>query len=39
MQPLTVISVIPDIIQHYADCIVRAEHEIYFATNFWEASE
>ncbi|ORX36040.1 hypothetical protein BD324DRAFT_629933 [Kockovaella imperatae] len=35
---LSIISVIPDIIQHYADVIVRAEHEIILATNFWEAS-
>ncbi|KAL7424757.1 hypothetical protein Q5752_000441 [Cryptotrichosporon argae] len=36
--PLTIISVIPDIIQHHADLIVRAEHEVFLATNFWEAS-
>ncbi|WVQ85655.1 hypothetical protein IAT38_007821 [Cryptococcus sp. DSM 104549] len=36
--PLTIISVIPDIIQHHADVIVRAEHEIFLATNYWEAS-
>ncbi|GAA5874162.1 hypothetical protein JCM1840_000371 [Sporobolomyces johnsonii] len=36
--PLSIISVIPDIIQHYCDVIVRAEKEIIFATNFWEAS-
>ncbi|GAA5960569.1 hypothetical protein JCM21900_002846 [Sporobolomyces salmonicolor] len=36
--PLSIISVIPDIIQHYCDVIVRAKKEIIFATNFWEAS-
>ncbi|KIM79061.1 hypothetical protein PILCRDRAFT_823914 [Piloderma croceum F 1598] len=37
--PLSIISVIPDIIRHYADCIVQAEKEIFLATsNFWEAS-
>ncbi|KAI0930893.1 hypothetical protein AcV7_004955 [Taiwanofungus camphoratus] len=37
--PLTIISVIPDIIQHHYDCIVRAEHEVFLATNFWQASK
>lgn len=36
--PFTIISVIPDIIAHHADLITRAEHEIFLATNFWEAS-
>lgn len=36
--PLSIISVIPDIMRHYADCIVRAEKEVFFATNYWEAS-
>lgn len=39
MIPLSIISPIPTIIGHYADCIVRAEREIYFATNFWESSD
>ncbi|KAF7968391.1 hypothetical protein HWV62_30667 [Athelia sp. TMB] len=30
--PLSIISVIPDIIRHYADCIVAAEKEIFLAT-------
>lgn len=30
---------IPDIIQHHYDCIVRAEHEVFLATNFWQASK
>jgi hypothetical protein len=29
---------IPDIIQHHYDCIVRAESEVFLATNFWQAS-
>lgn len=29
---------IPDIIQHHYDCIIRAEHEVFLATNYWEAS-
>ncbi|KAI5477424.1 hypothetical protein MNV49_006416 [Pseudohyphozyma bogoriensis] len=37
--PLSIVSVIPDIIDHMADVIVRAKHEIFFATNFWEASD
>ncbi|KAG9315842.1 hypothetical protein JVU11DRAFT_3491 [Chiua virens] len=36
---LSIISVIPDIMQHYHDCIVNAEHEVFLATNYWEASK
>jgi hypothetical protein len=36
--PLSIISVIPDIMRHYANLIVRAEAEIILATNYWEAS-
>ncbi|KAF8901340.1 hypothetical protein CPB84DRAFT_1708437 [Gymnopilus junonius] len=36
--PLSIISVIPDIMRHYADCIVRAEKEVFFATSNWENS-
>ena len=36
--PLSIVSVIPDIMRHYADLIVRAETEILFATNYWEQS-
>ena len=35
---LSIVSVIPDIIQHYCDVIVNAQEEIIFATNYWEAS-
>ncbi|KAK6335144.1 hypothetical protein TWF718_010582 [Orbilia javanica] len=36
--PLTIISVIPDIMRHYANLIVKAESSIILATNFWAAS-
>lgn len=36
---LSIISVIPDIIQHHYDCIVRAESEVFLATNFWQSSK
>jgi len=36
--PLTIISVIPDIIHHHAVLITRAQTEIFLATNYWEAS-
>jgi phosphatidylserine/phosphatidylglycerophosphate/cardiolipin synthase-like enzyme len=37
--PLTIISTIPDIMQHYYHCIIHAEKEVLLATNFWEKSE
>lgn len=37
--PLTIISTIPDIMQHYYHCIVHAKKEVLLATNFWEKSE
>ncbi|WVQ79652.1 hypothetical protein IAT38_001752 [Cryptococcus sp. DSM 104549] len=36
--PLSVISLIPDIMQHYRDVIVRAEKEVFLATNYWQPS-
>ncbi|KAI0175814.1 hypothetical protein GGR52DRAFT_589583 [Hypoxylon sp. FL1284] len=36
--PLTIISVIPDIVRHMSNLIVRAEKEVYLATNFWQNS-
>ncbi|KUI56836.1 hypothetical protein VP1G_04219 [Cytospora mali] len=36
--PLTIISTIPDIARHMSNCIVRAEREVYLATNFWQNS-
>ena len=37
--PLTIISTLPDINRHTASCIVRAEKEIFLATNFWIHSD
>ncbi|KAI0035523.1 hypothetical protein K488DRAFT_43117 [Vararia minispora EC-137] len=36
--PLSIVSVIPDIMRHYAELIVRAETEVFLATNYWEPS-
>lgn len=36
--PLSIVSVIPDIMRHYAELIVRAEAEVILATNYWENS-
>ncbi|KZT52557.1 hypothetical protein CALCODRAFT_520622 [Calocera cornea HHB12733] len=36
--PLSIVSVIPDIMQHYYDVIIRAEHEVILATNYWQPS-
>ncbi|KAI0817735.1 hypothetical protein GGR55DRAFT_621766 [Xylaria sp. FL0064] len=36
MVPLTIISVIPDIVRHMSNLIVRAEKEVFLATNFWQ---
>ena len=37
--PLTIISVLPDICRHMSNCIVRAEKEVFLATNYWQASD
>ncbi|KAK7981648.1 hypothetical protein PG988_003886 [Apiospora saccharicola] len=34
--PLTIISCIPDIVRHMSNLIVRAEHEVFIATNYWQ---
>jgi len=34
--PLTIISTIPDIMQHYYHCIIHAKKEVLLATNYWE---
>ncbi|OTB06296.1 hypothetical protein M426DRAFT_115091 [Hypoxylon sp. CI-4A] len=34
--PLTIISVIPDIVRHMSNLIVRADKEVFLATNFWQ---
>ncbi|KAJ6259597.1 hypothetical protein Dda_5235 [Drechslerella dactyloides] len=36
--PLTIMSIIPDIMRHYANLIIRAQKSIIIATNFWAAS-
>lgn len=36
--PLSIVSVIPDIMRHYADLMLHAKHEIFIATNYWEDS-
>ncbi|KAI1280005.1 hypothetical protein F5Y07DRAFT_405617 [Xylaria sp. FL0933] len=36
MVPLTIISVIPDIVRHMSNLIVRAEKDVFLATNFWQ---
>ncbi|KAL2022871.1 hypothetical protein VTK56DRAFT_4402 [Thermocarpiscus australiensis] len=36
--PLTVISVVPDIVRHMSNVIVRAEREVFLATNYWQNS-
>ncbi|KAI0144306.1 IQ calmodulin-binding motif protein [Xylariaceae sp. FL1272] len=35
--PLTVLSVVPDIVRHMSNLIVRAETEVFLATNFWSS--
>ncbi|CAM4798953.1 unnamed protein product [Rotaria magnacalcarata] len=37
--PLSIISTISDILQHYYHCIINAEKEILLATNYWEKGE
>ncbi|RAL61094.1 hypothetical protein DID88_010435 [Monilinia fructigena] len=36
--PLSVISVVPDIMRHMSNLIVRAEKEVILATNYWQNS-
>ncbi|KAL9942393.1 hypothetical protein D7B24_003408 [Verticillium nonalfalfae] len=36
--PLTIISTIPDIARHMSNLIVRAEKEVFLATNYWISS-
>lgn len=36
--PLSIISLIPDIMAHYRDVIIRADKEIFLATNYWQPS-
>ncbi|KAJ5218783.1 uncharacterized protein N7498_000882, partial [Penicillium cinerascens] len=37
--PLTIVAPLPDLCRHLANCIVRAEHEIFLGTNFWVHSD
>ncbi|BGP40302.1 hypothetical protein JCM10449v2_004261 [Rhodotorula kratochvilovae] len=37
--PLSIVSTIPDIMQHYHDCIVLAEKEVFLVTNYWQPSD
>ncbi|KAI2932900.1 hypothetical protein CBS147320_1925 [Aspergillus niger] len=37
--PLTIIAPLPDLCRHMANCIVRAEKEVFLATNFWIHSD
>jgi phosphatidylserine/phosphatidylglycerophosphate/cardiolipin synthase-like enzyme len=37
--PLTIIAPLPDIARHMSNLIVRAEREVFLATNFWIASD
>ncbi|KAI0515322.1 hypothetical protein F5B22DRAFT_608017 [Xylaria bambusicola] len=34
--PLTIISVVPDIVRHMSNLIIRAQEEVFLATNFWQ---
>ncbi|KAJ6547026.1 hypothetical protein B0H19DRAFT_1211731 [Mycena capillaripes] len=36
--PLSVISVVPDIMRHMSNLIVRADKEVILATNYWQNS-
>ncbi|KAL6232585.1 hypothetical protein BDW75DRAFT_217392 [Aspergillus navahoensis] len=37
--PLTIIAPLPDICRHMANCIARAEKEVFLATNYWIFSD
>ncbi|KAF7800300.1 hypothetical protein EIP86_011548 [Pleurotus ostreatoroseus] len=36
--PMSVVSLIPDIMRYYKHLIVNAQHEVILATNYWEPS-
>ena len=38
VEPLTIISPLPDIIRPMSNCIARAEREVLLATNYWQSS-
>lgn len=37
--PLTIVAPLPDLCRHMANCIARAEKEVFLATNFWIHSD
>ncbi|KAL4867029.1 hypothetical protein BDV12DRAFT_210206 [Aspergillus spectabilis] len=37
--PLTIVAPLPDLCRHMANCIVRAEKEVFLATNYWIYSD
>ena len=37
--PLTIIAPLPDICRHMSNCIARAKHEVFLATNYWQSSD
>jgi phosphatidylserine/phosphatidylglycerophosphate/cardiolipin synthase-like enzyme len=37
--PLAIIAPLPDLCRHLSNCIARAEHEVFLATNFWANSD
>ncbi|KAL5049022.1 hypothetical protein BDW71DRAFT_177025 [Aspergillus fruticulosus] len=37
--PLTIVAPLPDICRHMANCIARAEKEVFLATNYWIFSD
>jgi phosphatidylserine/phosphatidylglycerophosphate/cardiolipin synthase-like enzyme len=37
--PLTIVAPLPDLCRHVANCIARAEKEVFLGTNFWIYSD
>lgn len=37
--PLSIVAPLPDLVRHMANVIVRAEKEVFLATNYWVASD
>ncbi|KAJ5773904.1 hypothetical protein N7457_008800 [Penicillium paradoxum] len=37
--PLTIVAPLPDLCRHLANCIARAESEVFLGTNFWIHSD
>ncbi|EKM54954.1 uncharacterized protein PHACADRAFT_255202 [Phanerochaete carnosa HHB-10118-sp] len=36
--PMSIISLVPDIMRYYKELIISAKHEVFLATNYWEPS-